>query len=557
MQQHFESAQKAEQAGDHDAAASEYRAFLAEALHRVANGKAETGDFNAAAPLFDEALSFVPQDSGLLLDYAAACLTADKLPKAKTLAAKAVEITPQDPRARFLYGRILFHLEDYPAAKVQLEAAVAANPDFDTGYLLGKTYLLLQDLKEAQTLFSEMISGLGDTALIHIYFGRAYSATDYPDLAISEFKEAIAKDSYAKGAHYYLALAYLGHNEEAGYDKAIPEFQAEININPDDFPSHYMLGYIASRQRRFTDAETELTRAEALNPRDLNTLLELASVYTELNQPSQAEAILRKAIAVADSSPGADPYATSRVHYMLGQLLAKSGRAEEAQRELKIFADMEKQRSGGSAMTAEERTVSSGNILRKDVDKTDTTAEKSVSPEQLKQLQEFVTQLSPAIANAYNNIGASAADHKDFATAAEYFGKALHWNPALEEVERNMGVSFYYAGQYGEAIPPLTHFLQNHSEDLLARSTLALSFFQLGSFHHVVDSLQRAKSEVDKDPKLEFVYAVSLVKTGEYLEGIERLKALENATPNSPQIHAALEEALAEQKNAGGVKSPQ
>src|SRR5207302_6604102 len=46
-----------------------------------------------------------------------------------------------NPQARFILGRILFNLENYPAAKTELEAATALNADFDTGYLLGKTYL--------------------------------------------------------------------------------------------------------------------------------------------------------------------------------------------------------------------------------------------------------------------------------------------------------------------------------------------------------------------------------------------------------------------------------
>ena len=320
---HYEAAGRYERAGDHEHAAAEYTAFLAAALHRIANGEAVVGRFEDAMPLFDEALRLAPRDNSLRLDYARVCLDAEKLAQAKTLAQDAVRSNPKDAQARFLLGGVLFHLEDYSAAKVQLEAAVAANSDFKTGYLLGRTYLILHEEPLARRLFDEMAAGLGDTALIHIYFGRAYSLMDYPDQAVAEFKKAIARDGHAVDAHYYLALAYLRHDESAGYGKAIPEFQAEIKVNPNDVRSHYMLGYIALKQNRFAGAESELSQAAALQPQDLNTLLNLAEAYIGENDLKDAEATLRKAIQIAGNGPAKQQ--TGRAHYLLGPTAREDG----------------------------------------------------------------------------------------------------------------------------------------------------------------------------------------------------------------------------------------
>ncbi len=473
LKQHFEAAEKYERSGDQNRAAPEYRAFLAEALHRMANGKAEIGDFNAAVSWFDEALSFSPHDSNLLLDYAAACLSSDRLSQARTLVEQAVKLAPQNARAHFLYGRVLFHLEDYPGAKVQLEAALAKNSDFDTGYLLGRTYLLLKDEKQAHVLFHEMAAGLGDTALIHIYFGRAYSETDYTDQAIAEFRQAIAKDPHVRGAHYYLALTYLGHNEEAGYAQAVPEFRAELAANPDDFPSRYMLGYMALQQHDLPEAEKELTRAIALKPHDVTSLLQLAKVYLETNQLQKSEATLRDAIGL-ESDPTQDRHALSRAHYMLGQLLQRTGRADESKKELQAFADMDKQLRATQGVNAEERNVNPDSLARHEShNRSDDATAKNASPEELHRLEAFVNQLSPPVADAYNGLGAAAASQNDFAVATQDFKKASDWNPSLEGVDRNLGVASFYAGQYDQAIQSLQHFLQTHPDDPLARSTLA------------------------------------------------------------------------------------
>ncbi len=472
LKRHYDAAQNYERAGDQSHAVLEYQAFLSEALHRVANGRAEVGEFHTALPLFEEASQLAPLDVALLLDYAAACLSADQLSQARTLVEQAVKLAPQNARAHFLFGRILFHLENYPAAKVQLEAALAKNSDFDTGYLLGRTYLLLKDEKQARVLFHEMAAGLGDTALIHIYFGRAYNENDYPDQAIAEFRQAIAKDAHVQGVHYYLALTYLGHNEEAGYAKAIPEFQAEIGGHPDDFPSHYMLGYIAVQQHNLPEAEKELTRAIALKPRDVTSLLQLAKVYQDTNRPEQAVTTLRSVIALADD-PSQDRHAISRAHYMLGQLLQRSGQLEEAKKELLAFADMDKQLRATPGVNAEERNVNPDSLARRDSHThSDDAAAKNASPEELQQLQAFVDQLSPAVAAAYNSLGSAAASQNDFAAATMNFKKAADWYPSLEGVDRNLGIASFYAGQFDQAIESLEHFLQTHPEDTLARSTL-------------------------------------------------------------------------------------
>jgi len=70
LQQHYDAAEASEAKGDLAHAASEYKLFIAEALHRVANGRAQVGEYSQAAPLFDEALKFTPDNSALEMDYA-------------------------------------------------------------------------------------------------------------------------------------------------------------------------------------------------------------------------------------------------------------------------------------------------------------------------------------------------------------------------------------------------------------------------------------------------------------------------------------------------------
>ena len=469
MKAHYDAAGQFARAGDQERAASEYRAFLAEALHRIANGEAVAGNFEDALQLFDQASRFAPHDNGLRLDYARVCLDAEKLTQAKTLAEEATRSDPKDAQARFLLGSVLFHQEDYRAARVQLEAALAANSDFKTGYLLGRTYLILHEEPLARQLFNEMVAGLGDTALIHIYFGRAYSLMDYPDQAVAEFNKAIAKDSHAIDAHYYLALAYLRHDESAGYAKAIPEFQAELKVDPNDVRSHYMLGYIALKQNRFADAETELSQAAALQPQDFNTLVNLAEAYAGENRASDAEATLRKAIQIAENGPAHRQ--TGRAHYLLGRLLMKSGKEQEARQEMAISARQEDTRGASSGPAVEARVISSSSLAQQEQQDRSGTSTNS-APDERKKVEEFKRQLSPVVGEGYNYLGALAAGKQDYSTALLLFESAFAWNPGLDGLDRNLGMAAFYAKEYDKVAQPLGRYLESHPDDKTAHSAL-------------------------------------------------------------------------------------
>jgi len=500
LKQHYDAANRWAAAGDREHASEEYRAFLAEALHRVANGRAEAGKFHSAEPLFEEALLLARNDSSVKFDYAKACLDNDSLPKAKLLSAELAKSPQADLVVRLLYARTQFHLGDFQSARTQLEQVFAQKPEFNTGYLLGKTYLLLQQDKEAKRLFDGMARNFGDTAETHVYFGRAYSETDYPAEAAEEFHRAMAKDDRAPDAHYYLGLSYLGHNESAGYAQAIPEFRAELERNKNDFRSHYMLGYVALKQRGFSEAEAELQRAIALEPRDLQSLLELAEVYDNTNRLAEEESMLRKAISLSQQS-AANEGQVSRSHYVLGRLLEKTGRHAQAVEEMKIVAEIQKRLGPSSTQTTNARTKEAQDeSLRAEV----------ARPEKMAQLEQFERAIGPAIADAYNNLGAIVAGSRDYAGAVRYFQSASDWNPSLEGIDLNLGRAAYLAGQFDKAASALTRYVQHHPEDNNARSVLGLTWFRLGEYQKVVDVLAPIASAIQSNQELTNAYNTSL-----------------------------------------------
>lgn len=546
LMQHYDAARTFGLSGDQEHASAEYKVFLAEALRRTANARAHEGNRKEAIQFFQDALAVAPANVDLHLDYAVTCLDADLLPDAKAQAEEAVKLTPDDPRAQSTLGRVLYEQADYAGAKTHLEAAVAAKPNFEMGYLLGLTYLKLEDLNRARLLFDEMISGLGNVAPLHIYFGHAYWRTGHFDKAIDEYKIALAKDPKVAQAHYFMGLALLDRDEDKGWDEAAQEDREEIKNNPDDFRAHYELGNIALKQHQADEAERELKRASELAPDNPDPLIYLGELYAGQNRSQEAEAAMRKAIVLtSDLSRGG--YQINRAHYVLGRVLVQTGRREEGAKELKLSAELREhlhpdvQRNG---KPQDEILPAKENDMRPE-------GKDAMSAADRAKLDAYLDQLKPGIADAYNNLGVAAAGQKDFQAALDYFRKAGRWDSALATLDRNMGMAAFYGGQYDEAIMPLYRQLQKSPDDIRVRAALGLSYFAGEKYAPTLEVLGPVKDQVNDDPGLGLAYAVSLVKTNQYDEGMARLKALEQASPDSAGVHVAVGEAYADQKLYG------
>jgi tetratricopeptide (TPR) repeat protein len=565
FQQHYDAARTFQISGDEVHAAAEYRAFLVGALRTSAKASVGLGQLDRATALFEDAQRLSPDDPQLRLEYAQLRFQQGKLPEARSMAERVLASSPDNAQGHSLLGQILFAQRDYKAAREHLEEAVVAAPGFDVAYLLGITYIKLNDFTRARLVFDDMVTSFGDTAQIHMMFGRAYKQGDWEalDYAVQELKKAIAKDSRAPHAHLLLALAYIDRDGESSFAQAAAELQAELKINPQDSRSHYLLGYIAMKQHDPKAAEGDLLRAAQLDPKNSDPLIYLGQIYADADRDPEAEAMLRKAIALSSnlSSNGSPTdYLIGRAHYVLGRVLLKTNRREEGEKELAASQTIRDQMNRPNAardsktdlktdLKTDSKKMSDPELasVSEDAPMSRPSAAAEAPPQAKEEIQAYLDQLKPSLADAYNNLGVIQAGRKDFATASEYFRKAGEWSPTLETLDRNWGMAAFYANNYQEAVPPLTRQLQKQPGDVRVRAALALSLFTGQNFSGTLDTLKPIQSEVDSDPGLGYAFAVSLVKTGDYDEGMRRLKSVEEANPNSADIHMLMGSALADQ----------
>jgi tetratricopeptide (TPR) repeat protein len=553
--QHYNDAQKFQQMGKLSDAAEQYRAFLADALGELAIGYVLVPDYTQAAPLFDEALTLEPDSPSLLLDYARTALVSGDLAHAETLAAEFIRKYPGDreklARAHQILGRTLLKLNQDREARKEFEAAVALDPTFPNGYDLAVACLDLDDEKCAVQIFDEMEKSFGDTPEIHMAFGRAYGDSDFQPRAVTEFRRAIEENPHLPGAHYLLAAVLLATgNDTSPLESAEAELKKELAISPGDSMTYAALGKIAVTRSSYPEAETYLKTAISLAPQSPDAYLYLGQMYFNTNRFDEAEVALRQCIRLT-TDVSRNRYEVQKAHYLLGRVLMKKGQQDAA------HAEMDVSRELANKTLAQDKGKLAGlldTVGSEGVQASATEASGSPSfvattanPSALRKVEAMREEVRLAVADSYNNLGAIAATNSDYSGAITYFKRAAVWNPSLEGLDYNWGRAAFAGSQYGDAVMPLSRYVKAHPDDPGARSVLAISQFMTGNYHGCIETLQPVIGKSDLAPQVEYVYAESMINTGEIGHGTERLGALEKLHPEIPDVHRALGEAFGHQ----------
>jgi tetratricopeptide (TPR) repeat protein len=547
MQQHYDAAERLQSNRDIHQASLEFRLFIAQALRCIAVDRSTIGEYGRAVPLFERALKLAPNDSGLRLDYAESALATNDFPTARRSSQEVLDASPkgcrdaQCARSHLIVGRALFGEGNMRGAKDEFEAAVDIEPTFDHGYALARAYLGILDKKGAAAIFAEMLSSYGDSAAVHMDFGRAYGEADFPEDAIDEFNKVLARDDHFPEAHYCLGASYLMRSGDTDFSHAEAEFNKELALNPDDYFSLSQLGYIAMSRHNLPEAEADLRRASTLNPENPDNFLLLGQIYADLDRPADAEAALRRAIAVTQD-PSRNHYQIRGAHYQLGRLLIARGETREGNREMQITQDL----------LFQNRMLDQVNLTGRPVAGFQFPAAPAGIPADSNAQaaeQDFEKKAAPAIADSYNNLGGVAAHDGNYQEAVSDFEQSAVWNPDAEGLDYNWGRAAFALKDYRQAAACLARYLKAHPETAAVREPLGMSAFMIGDYATAVRVLSPLAGSLAATPLLAYAYAESLVRTGDYDAGIERLQALEKQDPNLGILPLALGRALASHGN--------
>ena len=200
-----------------------------------------------------------------------------------------------------------------PNEKERLDRRPTQNSDAYLLYVQAHDYATQMDIfhqtsLKAAPLFEQAIKLDPNFALAFAGLSRAeswiYHSTDptasWRDKARLHADEALRLQPDLPEGH--LALGYSYYYGDRDYERALAEFEVAKEGLPNDAQAYLAIGAIQRRQGKWTESTANLEKSAALDPRDANTLINLASNYMALRKFEAADKTVDRAIAIAPQS---------------------------------------------------------------------------------------------------------------------------------------------------------------------------------------------------------------------------------------------------------------
>lgn len=339
-------AKTAEQQGHIEAAIADYRKMLKLAPH-LAPAYNNLGmlyfnqhDYQRAAETLSRGLAINPAmpTASALLGMSYAQLGEDS--KAEPLLQSAVTSSPDDSSLQMAYAQTLIHLHKYDQATPYLRSYLEHNPkDQQAWYLLGKTYLQLSedslakiDQIDPNSVTAHEVNGEIDESM-HNYEG-----------AVVEYKKAVDQAPQQAGTHMHMGDAFLAMGK---FDSAQSEFRAELVNDPNNCTADWKLAHATIEfNGSNTDALAELEHSIERCPQLMQARVDRARVLIKLNR--QQEALPDLVMAEGDTPK--EP----TIHFLLAQVYRADGKSEQAQQEMRTYAQLQREASEAVAARAND-----------------------------------------------------------------------------------------------------------------------------------------------------------------------------------------------------------
>ncbi len=256
---------------------------------------------------------------------------------------------PASADPHLLLGYVLFR-ERRPAESLAEYTAAARlrEPSSADLTVIASDYILLKDYADAERWLARATADAPTDAHLWYLLGRTRYNEDHPAAAVEAFTQCLKLQPEDARAEYNLGLAYehLDQPEKAAaaYRTAIA-WQQNAGIRD---PQPYLdLGELLLAQRHPEQALDPLEKAALAGPDNALAQQELGLAYEALGRFVEAVAPLRRA---ADLAPNSE-----QPHFILGRVLRRLGRGDEAKAEFAAVSRLAGSRSSTETPNSDRR----------------------------------------------------------------------------------------------------------------------------------------------------------------------------------------------------------
>lgn len=272
---------------------------------QASNRAANIPEFVNVSPDAFQKLEVPAADFYRVFDAASELMSKGKIAEALPEWRKAVELDPEDEKARVNLGIAMDHEGLLNEADEQFQKAIELAPEHAEAYdNLARDLLLRGNLDDAIQTYSKGLGIEPNNAGAQANLGTAYYQKGRLPEAIEHCERALALDKAVPDAHNTLGLAYsrMGRLEEA-----LGHLRIAVADNPSSLQYQYNLGRVLAQAGKFEEAIPHMERADALaNSREPEVLAFLAAMYAETGRVKEAIDAATRGLDLANSTGARD-----------------------------------------------------------------------------------------------------------------------------------------------------------------------------------------------------------------------------------------------------------
>jgi tetratricopeptide (TPR) repeat protein len=284
----------------------------------------DEGRYAEALARFDTALKSAPSSPETIANDADAKLALERLEDAKQQLIAARERFPKSVPILLVLGKVEQRLGNGDAAETDLRAAIAdADPVRQDAVL---PYVALSELlsarghlNDASAALREASKTLPPSAALDRAFGEVSELQGDYEVAIADYRSALAKTPGDLAAHFRLAVALRRTHR---FDAASAELD-RVGAVDQDYPGLLLeRGLLFEESGDVAKAIEQFKVALARAPEDPDLELRVGSAYVAIDRPDDALPMLRK---VLDKRP-----TSAEAHHYIGRALMQKGGSSQA-----------------------------------------------------------------------------------------------------------------------------------------------------------------------------------------------------------------------------------
>lgn len=305
----------------------------------------------------------------------------------------AVRIKADFINAYYYLGNTDYYLAKPDNAKTYFKKAITLDPKFYNAYFnLGEIYRNENNYKDALTYYTTALK-LNNKSSYYLKIGECYKRLNQPDKAVENYLAAVTLSSNnqdkASTVESYENLAEL-EKSIGKYKDSLSYVDKGLAVSKDSYLLYYISAFSKSKLSDTNGAIADYLHALDINPKDMESYINLSSIYNETGDLDKSISIAQKGIQ-ADGS-----------QYKLFNNLGDS---------------LQKQKNFDQAVVAYKKSI----------------------------------DLNPSSAQTYYNLGVCYKQTKDLESSVKAFQQAISINGKFDDAYYEMGESYFSLNKYKEA----------------------------------------------------------------------------------------------------------